>query len=247
MSSYPFRLVALVTLYLHALKANILSSHQDSPVQYEFSRTRHPLYIILHTNKHPRRTHLLNFFTTPPFPRSHPLSPFLFPSNLLLPLGAVAHPPPSTTARRARQRRQPAEERHPDPVGPHLLPPQRLLPAPLFCAQRQGLGSATALLLRQQGLRSAVTASSSSSACGSRRQSSCNSRGGEGRRSAARWRSAHKKPRVGATCSPTSSSAGSVHGGAPGGEEAENRGLPPPHPWPAARAMGERDGTAKFG
>jgi hypothetical protein len=47
------RLVALVVLNLHTLKANILSSHQDFPVQYEFSRTRHPLYIILHTNKHP--------------------------------------------------------------------------------------------------------------------------------------------------------------------------------------------------
>jgi hypothetical protein len=42
-----------MVLYLHTLKVNILSSHQDFPIRYEFPRTRHPLYIILHINKHP--------------------------------------------------------------------------------------------------------------------------------------------------------------------------------------------------
>jgi hypothetical protein len=55
------RLVALVVLNLHTLKANILSSHQDFPVQKEFSHTRHYLYIILHINKHPQDP-LIRFF-----------------------------------------------------------------------------------------------------------------------------------------------------------------------------------------
>jgi hypothetical protein len=47
------RLVALVILQTHPLKQNIPSSHQDFAVQRQFSRTHHPLYLILHTNKHP--------------------------------------------------------------------------------------------------------------------------------------------------------------------------------------------------
>jgi hypothetical protein len=42
------RLVALVILHLHTLNENILSSHQDSSVQYQFFDTHHPLYLILH-------------------------------------------------------------------------------------------------------------------------------------------------------------------------------------------------------
>jgi hypothetical protein len=44
------RLVALVVLYLHTLKENILPDHRNFAVQYQFSRIRHPLYLVLHTN-----------------------------------------------------------------------------------------------------------------------------------------------------------------------------------------------------
>jgi hypothetical protein len=50
LSSDYLRLVALVILQIHPLKGNILPSQRYSPVQYQFSRTRHPLYHILHTN-----------------------------------------------------------------------------------------------------------------------------------------------------------------------------------------------------
>jgi hypothetical protein len=89
-------IVALVVLYMHILNVNILSSHQDSPL-YEFSRTRHPLYIILHTNKHPVGPTYHTFLTTPGrLARSHSLSPFLFPSELSLPShGPTSEPPPT--------------------------------------------------------------------------------------------------------------------------------------------------------
>jgi hypothetical protein len=64
------RLVTLVVFHLHTLKQNILSGHQDSPVQHQFSRTRHPLYLLLHTNQHLRASHVILFCSLP----SHSLS-----------------------------------------------------------------------------------------------------------------------------------------------------------------------------
>jgi hypothetical protein len=52
-SATSLRLVALVVLHLHTLKENILPGHRDFPVQHEFARTRHPLYLIIHTNNPP--------------------------------------------------------------------------------------------------------------------------------------------------------------------------------------------------
>jgi hypothetical protein len=59
------RLVALVILQSHPLKANIPSSQRDSPVQYQFLRTRHPLYLLLHTNQQLRAPRVILFSSLP--------------------------------------------------------------------------------------------------------------------------------------------------------------------------------------
>jgi hypothetical protein len=66
------RLVALVILQSHPLKANIPSSQRDSPVQYQFPRTRHPLNLLLHTNQHPQAPHVILVFSLPPSPLPSP-------------------------------------------------------------------------------------------------------------------------------------------------------------------------------
>jgi hypothetical protein len=59
------RLVALVVLHLHTLKQNILPGHQDYQVQHQFSRTCHPLYLLLHINQHLRAPRVILFFFLP--------------------------------------------------------------------------------------------------------------------------------------------------------------------------------------
>jgi hypothetical protein len=67
------RISTLVVLYFHPLKDDILSGHRDSPVQFQFSHTRHPIYSILHTNYSPVRPtcHLLLLFYPLPPSLSH--------------------------------------------------------------------------------------------------------------------------------------------------------------------------------
>jgi hypothetical protein len=54
------RLVALVILHLRYSKGNILPSHPKFAVQHQFFRTRHPLYLILHTNNHVWDPHVIH-------------------------------------------------------------------------------------------------------------------------------------------------------------------------------------------
>jgi hypothetical protein len=137
-----------VVLYLHTLKANILSNDQDFLVQYEFSRTRHPLYIILHINKHPQGPTYQIFLNNNPLPGPTPSLSFPLPLRALrlsLPLGASAHP----TALHHRTTSLPAapgSRRVAPRSGWPASPPS---PAPplcssLFCTWRQGLGSSAA-------------------------------------------------------------------------------------------------------
>jgi hypothetical protein len=70
------RLSALVILQIHTLKGIFLPHHPEFAVQYQFSRTRHPLYFIPYTNQL-LRVPLIFFITQPPSPPMHPLSPSL--------------------------------------------------------------------------------------------------------------------------------------------------------------------------
>jgi hypothetical protein len=64
------RLSALVVLQIHPIKGIFLHRHPDFTVKYQFSRTRHPLYLILHTSHQPRDPHVihLHFYLPPPHP-----------------------------------------------------------------------------------------------------------------------------------------------------------------------------------
>jgi hypothetical protein len=95
------RLVALVILQMHPLKGNILPSQRDSPVQYQFSRTRRPLCHILHINNQ----HV--------GPTCHPLSPSSPSSDIFAPSSTR-----STPAARPSSPTAPAE---------HLLPRPRAI------------------------------------------------------------------------------------------------------------------------
>jgi hypothetical protein len=66
--SVSVRLVALVVLQMHLLKENIPPGHPNFAVQYQIRRTRHPSYLLLHTN-----CIILSppFFTLPTLP-THP-------------------------------------------------------------------------------------------------------------------------------------------------------------------------------
>lgn len=77
------RLSALIVLHFHTLKENIMSGHRDSPVQYQFSHTRHPLYLVLHT--YPTMEPTRRPYFNPPTklaasPTFSPLSPY-FPTR----------------------------------------------------------------------------------------------------------------------------------------------------------------------
>jgi hypothetical protein len=128
-----FRLVALVVLYVHTLKPNILPGHHDFPVQHQFSRTRHPLYLLLHTNK-PQWDPLVSLLTSlstrlllspPLFPRAASLSPPLppHPRGAAPPAGLLFRRPPRprpfSPHRQAAGRRRPS----PPPAASNSLPP----------------------------------------------------------------------------------------------------------------------------
>jgi hypothetical protein len=67
---YVTGLSALVNLQNQPLKGIFLTGHQQFPVQYQFSRTRQPLYLKLHTN-YRLRAPLVGLFLSP----CRPLSP----------------------------------------------------------------------------------------------------------------------------------------------------------------------------
>jgi hypothetical protein len=74
---YLVRLSAPVVLQIHPLKGIFLLSHQQFTAQYQFSRTRRPLYLVLHFNHQPRAPHV----TDCPFTYSHPT--LSYPSTFL--------------------------------------------------------------------------------------------------------------------------------------------------------------------
>jgi hypothetical protein len=91
------RLSALIVLHFHTLKENIMSGRRDSPVQYQFSHTRHPLYLVLHTypTMEPTRR---PYFNPPPHQTrrlSHILSPFSPLPNTPTRLQGISMPRPS--------------------------------------------------------------------------------------------------------------------------------------------------------
>jgi hypothetical protein len=72
-----------------------LSGHRDFTVQYQFSCTHHPLYLILHTNYHPRAPHVI--LLPPPLSSPHLPGAILHStaSSLLCSLRWRPTPPPS--------------------------------------------------------------------------------------------------------------------------------------------------------
>jgi hypothetical protein len=81
-----------VVLHLHTLKENILPGQRDSPVQDQFFRTCHPLYLILHTNY--QLWGNLSYYLSPPASLPPPFSLYfsLRPNSLITPSAAL--PPP---------------------------------------------------------------------------------------------------------------------------------------------------------
>jgi hypothetical protein len=74
------RVSALVNLQIQSLKGIFLPCHRTFPVQFQFSRTRHPLYLKLQTN-YPRWGPLVRYFI-PRWPRPLPSSSLSFPGLL---------------------------------------------------------------------------------------------------------------------------------------------------------------------
>jgi hypothetical protein len=150
---------------MHPLKENILPSQRDAPVQHQFSRTHHPLYLLLHTNHHLRAPHVILLFSLPPpsFSIQSP-SGSTYPSPMHPPPPRLLLPPPASL---------------PSPTGgppPPLLPPHTggsmaRRPLPALYARDRALPLPSSLPPWRRSMAAPPPPRTSSSSSSARRQS----------------------------------------------------------------------------